>query len=87
MANADVKKLDKELFEYLKKTAGDFREFYSDKKTHVIHLDLKETIEQCWEEMARREGYSKISLFRAELKNRGGEADSLLEKELSLIHI
>ena len=60
MANADVKKLDKELFEYLKKTAGDFREFYSDKKTHVIHLDLKETIEQCWEEMARREGYSKI---------------------------
>ena len=84
MANADVKKLDKELFEYLKKTAGDFREFYSDKKTHVIHLDLKETIEQCWEEMARREGYSKISLFRAELKNRGGEADSLLEKEINL---
>jgi hypothetical protein len=64
MSSKAQKELDKALFKYLKKTAGKFREFYSDKKVHIIHLNLMDTIHQTWEEMARREGYKTIKEFK-----------------------
>ena len=57
MSTAAMKELDTALFKILKKSAGKFREFYSDKKCHVVTLNVVDTVGQTWEEMARREGY------------------------------
>lgn len=65
-----MQQLDKELFEVLKKSAGDFRLFYSDKKVHVISLIQAASVAQTWEEMARREGYKEVDLFKEELSIR-----------------
>jgi len=67
MSTAAMKELDKELYNELKASAGDFRLFYSDKKVHVIYLDLEATKHQVWEEMARREGFREISVFKDQL--------------------
>ena len=79
MSTAAMKELDKELYNELKASAGDFRLFYSDKKVHVIYLDLEATKHQVWEEMARREGFREISVFKDQLS-----PEAL---GLSLIHI
>lgn len=66
--------LDKELYNELKESAGDFRLFYSDKKVHVISLDKDLTVIQTWEEMARREGYDNIDFFKKQLTAAGRKA-------------
>tara|TARA_B100000953_G_scaffold272049_1_gene243255 strand:- start:1022 stop:2488 length:1467 start_codon:yes stop_codon:yes gene_type:complete len=77
MADADIKKLDEDLFKLLKKTAGAFRTYYSDKKTHAITVDLTDTKKQVWTEMARREGYNTVKEFKIALKDKPGAEERL----------
>ena len=64
MAQADINKLEEDLFNTLKKTPGMFRYIFSDKKPHAINVSVKDMEAQMWEEMARREGYTKIGDFK-----------------------
>ena len=71
MSTKAMMQLDKDLYEYLKESAGEFRLFYSDKKVHVISLIQAATVNQTWEEMARREGYKDIDFFKSQLTPQG----------------
>jgi hypothetical protein len=87
MSTAAMQQLDKDLYEYLKDSAGDFRLFYSDKKVHAISLIQSATINQTWEEMARREGYNDIEFFKSALTPAGLQSlDRTINKGCGALH-
>ena len=65
MASADLIQLDKDITEAIKKDAGIWRREFADIMPTAVTMNAKDVEQQCWEEMARREGYPSISKFKA----------------------
>jgi hypothetical protein len=73
MASEDLKQLDRDITAAIKKDAGEWRKEFSDIMPTVVSMEVKAVQKQCWEEMARREGYKTIRNF----KNSSADTDAL----------
>jgi hypothetical protein len=65
MASADLKQLDKDITAAIKKDSDVWRKEFSNIRPHAVTMNVADVELQAWEEMARREGYTSISQFKA----------------------